>query len=297
MRLRPRISMIARLLAAGTLSFGLLSAGQAATSAAPRAGWLRLAHLSPNTPAVDVYLYSSGNPRARVVLHHVSYGTVSPYLAAPPGVYTVAMRPAGAAASSAPVLSTAVQVLAGHAYTVAGMGPAKGLRLQVIDDRLTTPPGRAMVRVIQASMREHQVTVRAGNRVLGKNLAFATTTSYVSVIHGKMAIRAVGPTEHALSTLTLPAGSIHTLVVLDEPGRLRLDNLEDAAGSTAVPGRQPGDGLRRHGGAAWPLQRDLAGVHHRRPADRRIRPDQAPPRRRVGGQQGTREKTPIGRAR
>ncbi|MGI9007169.1 MAG: DUF4397 domain-containing protein [Streptosporangiaceae bacterium] len=243
MRLTPRISVIAHVLAAGALSFGLVTAGQTATSAAARTGWLRLAHLSPNTPAVDVYLYSSGNPRARVVLHHVSYGTVSPYLAAAPGVYTVAMRPAGAAASSAPVLSTAVHVRAGGAYTVAGMGPAKGLRLQVITDRLTTPRGHAMIRVIQASMREHRVTVRAGHRLLGKNLAFATTTSYMSVFHGRMAVQAVGLTERVLSKLTFQAGSIHTLVVLDEPGRLRLDNLKDAAGSKVWPGHSPDTGF------------------------------------------------------
>ncbi len=114
-------------------SMGLLAIASAASAAsvsqeAPKVpeahdGWLRLAHLSPNTPAVDVYLYSLGNPRAEVVLHHVSYGTVSPYLPAPAGVYTVAMRAAGAAASSSPVISTGVKVKAGHAYTVAGMGP------------------------------------------------------------------------------------------------------------------------------------------------------------------------------
>ena len=114
------------------LSIGLVSVATPATPAAQRIGWLRLAHLSPNTPPVDVYLYSAGNPAARLVLRHVAYGTVSPYLRAQAGLYTVAMRPAGAAASTAPVLSTSVPVRAGDAYTVAGMGPARGLRLREI---------------------------------------------------------------------------------------------------------------------------------------------------------------------
>jgi hypothetical protein len=62
---------------------GLL--GAAPAWAAPDTGWVRLAHLSPNTPAVDVYLYPFGNSRARLVLHHVSYGTVSPYQELRPG--------------------------------------------------------------------------------------------------------------------------------------------------------------------------------------------------------------------
>ena len=110
------------LLAASALLLGMpVAAASAASSAAAGTGWIRLAHLSPNTPAVDVYLYSFGNSSAKIVLHHVAYGTVSPYEAVGAGDYSVAMRNAGAAASSQPVLSTSVTVKAGKAYTVAGM--------------------------------------------------------------------------------------------------------------------------------------------------------------------------------
>jgi hypothetical protein len=114
------------------MSAGLLDAVPASASAGT--GWVRLAHLSPNTPPVDVYLYSFGNPHARLVLRHVGYGTVSPYQSIPAGDYTVTMRKAGAAATAPPVLSTGFWVSAGDAYTVAGMGPAAGLRLQVLKD-------------------------------------------------------------------------------------------------------------------------------------------------------------------
>ena len=234
MRLKSTLLSIRNVIAACALAIGLVSVATSATSAAQGTGWLRLAHLSPNTPAVDVYLYSAGNPKARVVLRHVAYGTVSPYLRAQAGEYTVAMRPAGAAASSSPVLSTGVRVHQGDAYTVAGMGPAKGLRLQVMQDKLTTPKGHALIRVIQASMRQHQVTVRAGSAVIGKHLVFASTTSYRPVRRGDLAVRAIGETEHVVSKLSLEAGTIHTLVVLDEPGRLRIDNLEDAAASKPI---------------------------------------------------------------
>ena len=130
-RIKRTIRRITMLLAALALLLGVPAAVASASSAATSTGWIRLAHLSPNTPPVDVYLYSFGNSSAQVVLHHVAYGTVSPYETVNAGDYSVAMRAAGSSASSQPVLSTSVTVAAGHAYTVAGMGPESGLRLQV----------------------------------------------------------------------------------------------------------------------------------------------------------------------
>ncbi len=243
----PSRIVLRNVLVASALSAGLLSYGSPASSsvasAARTGGWLRLAHLSPNTPAVDVYLYSVNNPRAEVVLHHVSYGTVSPYLPAPAGTYTVAMRAAGAAASSPPVLSTAVRVHAGAAYTVAGMGPRDGLRLVVLSETLDVPHGHSMVRVIQASMREHLVTVRTKTHLFGRDLAFATATAFQTVRHGDYLVRAVGETEAAVHRIALPAGSIHTLVILDAPRRLRIVNLTDAVGSRQIPVVAPATGF------------------------------------------------------
>jgi hypothetical protein len=228
----------ARLLAAAGLSLGLaglLGAGAGAASASTGTGYLRLAHLSPNTPAVDVYLYSFGNPDAMVVLHHVGYGDVSPYEAVASGEYIVAMRAAGASASSKPVLSTTIDVVSGDAYTVAGMGPFKGLRLQVLDDRLTTPANKALVRVIQASMHQSTVTVTAGANTLGSNLSFTTVTGYQTVSPGTVTVAATGPTEHCSTVFTLAADTIYTFVVLDDSGQLKITGLVDSAGSVAMP--------------------------------------------------------------
>lgn len=234
------VSRITRLLAAGALALGLLAAAVPAAMASPASqasavGWIRLAHLSPNAPAVDVYLYSEGDTSAMLVLHHVSYGTVSPYETVHPGGYTVAMRAAGAAATSSPVLSTTVHILAGHAYTVAGMGPAKGLRLQVLEDTLATPAGQGLVRVVQASLKDQRVTVTAGGRTLASKLSFGSFTSYVALAPGTVNLHAAGGSMSASSTLTVAADTTHTIVVLDDPGHLSLDILTDAAGSNALP--------------------------------------------------------------
>jgi Domain of unknown function (DUF4397) len=224
----------------GTLAPGVAVASATAASAATahhsNTGWIRLAHLSPNTPPVDVYLYSFGNSHAMIVLHHVAYGTVSPYEKVKVGEYTVAMRLAGAAASSKPVLSTSVQITAGGAFTVAGMGPAKGLRLQVLRDRLTTPPDKSLVRVIQASLRYQKITVMANHRTLARQLNFAHVTNYVRTPPGSFDVHVAGMGGKGAADIALAAGTIHTLVVLDSSGHtLKIANLEDAAGSNVPP--------------------------------------------------------------
>ena len=238
---------IAQLLAAGALATGLSAFAAPAVLASPATsastGWLRLAHLSPNTPAVDVYLYALHNSAAMVVLHHVAYGTVSPYETVAAGGYVVAMRAAGAGASTPPVLSTSINVAAGHAYTVAGMGPKSALRLQVLSDALATPGGRSLVRVIQASLQQDRVTVTAGSQVLASNLAFGSLTSYQAVAPGTWNVSVAGPTKHATKSVTLTADTSHTLVVLDDPGNLTVVNLTDAAGSNLMPAGPAGTGL------------------------------------------------------
>ena len=232
-RITRRLLMLA---AASALLLGIPAAATAyASSATTGTGWIRLAHLSPNTPPVDVYLYSFGDSNAMIVLHHVAYGTVSPYESVQAGDYSVAMRGAGASPTSQPVLSTSVTIAAGHAYTVAGMGPESGLRLQVLEDKLTTAPGQAEVRVIQASLKQQVVTVTLGSTVLASGLKFASVSDYQPVSPGTQSVTVSSSGGDAHSSVTLPAGTVHTLVVLDSASGLEVVNLTDASGSGTPP--------------------------------------------------------------
>jgi hypothetical protein len=232
-RITRRLLMLA---ATSALLLGIPAAATAyASSATTGTGWIRLAHLSPNTPAVDVYLYSFGNSNAMIVLHHVAYGTVSPYESVPAGDYSVAMRGAGASPTSQPVLSTSVTIAAGHSYTVAGMGPESGLRLQVLEDKLTTAPGQAEVRVIQASLKQQVVTVTLGSTVLASGLKFASVSDYQPVSPGTQSVTVSSSSGDTHASVTLPAGTVHTLVVLDGASGLEVVNLEDASGSGTPP--------------------------------------------------------------
>jgi hypothetical protein len=228
------IRRIFMLLAASALLLGIPVAAYA-SSATTGTGWIRLAHLSPNTPAVDVYLYSFGNSNAKIVLHHVAYGTVSPYQAVTAGDYSVAMRASGASATSQPVLSTSVTIKADHAYTVAGMGPESGLRLQVLSDDLTTPPGKSLVRVIQASLKQQTVKVTCGGKTIVPKSSFASVSSYQAIPVGTWTMAAISGNATASQRITLAAGTVHTLVVLDGASGLEMISLEDAAGAGKPP--------------------------------------------------------------
>ena len=234
MKIMRFIRWTAFVMAAAALALGIPKIASASTTSSST-GWVRLAHLSPNTPAVDVYLYSFGDPSAELVLHHVGYGVVSPYEALAAGEYTVAMRAAGAAATTKPVLSASLTVAPGGAYTVAGLGPESGLRLEVLQDQLTAPPGEVSVRFIQASLQQHEVTVTWNGKPTVTNLAFGSVSSYQAVSPATATLHVAGESESANSTITLAAGTVHTVVVLDGSKGLVLDNLLAAAGSGAVP--------------------------------------------------------------
>jgi hypothetical protein len=229
-----------RILALFTLIAALLggaacvapAASAAATSAT---GWVRCANLSPGDPAVDIYLLAFGNSGNPTVLRHVSYGDVSSYMAVSAGQYTVAMRPVGAPASSPPVVSANFMVSAGTNYTVASLGPATARRIEVLRDQMAAPAGSALVRVIQASLKQNQVTVSYGGDVLAQQLAFGAVTSYLSVQPGAHTVTFSASGQQTAMSVRLAAGSVHTIVVLDSASGLKVDNLTDAAGSSSAP--------------------------------------------------------------
>ena len=212
-------------------------------------GYVRLAHLSPDTPAVDVYLKSESNAVAPQTFRGVAYGAMSQYLRLPVGTYLVAMRKAGAPASTKPVLTTQVGVENGAAYTVAGVGRFADLGLRVLKDDLQLPdPGKAKVRIIQASVKAPVLNVAGKNgKTIADGVQFATTTAYREVNPGKWSVQ-VEPTGGGKTSVlpcTLGAGSVYSLVVLDDKnGGLKPELHIDAERQGTVPlgGVETGDG-------------------------------------------------------
>jgi hypothetical protein len=233
-----RLAAITTLLGGAAVLAAAASPAASAAAASPAAtqdGWVRIAHLSPKAPAMDMYLYPFGDPGDMVVLKDVSYGDVSAYQALSPGEYTVAMRGFGAPESSKPALTTSFMVGTRTAYTVAALGPDPGLRVAVLQDQMTAPAGKALVRVFQASLKEPQVTVSFGSDVLARQLDFGVATSYTAVSPGQQTVEFTAPGEHAIMRVRLGADTIHTVIVLDDSSGLEVDPVTDAVGSQIMP--------------------------------------------------------------
>jgi len=235
-----RFSGIRRCLAgAAALTLGVLSIALAAPASAATGAYLRLAHLSPDTPEVDVYVVSAADPADRIVLEGVGYGSLSEYQAVEGGTYTVSMRPAGADDSTPPVIATTLTAEEGNAYTVAGVGVFNDLGLTVLNDDLSLPPnGQSRVRVIQASASQPVLDISVdGGPSLGEDVPFATTTDYQTVDPGKWTLRVDGGTGLASTLpLSVTAGGVYSVLILDEAsGGLTVVTRVDAASAATVP--------------------------------------------------------------
>jgi hypothetical protein len=221
----------------------------ASPAQAAGAGYVRLAHLSPDTPAVDVYLKSVTNAIKPQTFRGVAYGAMSQYLRLPVGTYQVAMRKAGAPASTKPVITTEVGVANDAAYTVAGVGRFADLGLRVLKDDLKLPDaGKSKVRVIQASVKAPVLNVAGKNgKVIADGVQFATTTAYREVNPGKWSVE-VEPTGGGKTVVlpcTLGSGNVYSLLVLDnQNGSLTTQLHVDAERQGTVPlgGVATGDG-------------------------------------------------------
>ena len=235
---RPGALMLAALaVALGTV---LAAAAAPAHAADGSVGYVRLAHLSPDTPAVDVYLSKPGDTAFKEqVFTHVGYGVMSKYLTLPVGTYAVAMRKQGDPPATPPVLTTQVTVTAGGAYTIAGVGKFAGLGLKVYEDDLNRPTdGKAKVRVIQASVASPILDVGLDNGTpVAQGINFASTTPYRAVSPGTWTLQIKPNGSSSVTTLSceMQGGSVYTLLVLDGPSGLRLQLLADARSGAQVP--------------------------------------------------------------
>ncbi|AGL20280.1 DUF4397 domain-containing protein [Actinoplanes sp. N902-109] len=230
-----------RKLSGATLAAATVAALCAAPAqAAAETGYVRLAHLSPDTPAVDVYLADTAGKIEEQRFNGVAYGAMSDYLRLPTGTYSVAMRKSGAASATKPVLTTQVTVAEGSAYTVAGVGRYADLGLRVLRDDLKLPAGGdSKIRIIQASVRAPVLDVAGANgRTIADGVAFATTTSYRQVDPGRWTVRVMPTGGGSASDLpcTLGEGNVYSLLVLDgKDGGLKPELHIDAAGTGSVP--------------------------------------------------------------
>jgi sugar lactone lactonase YvrE len=215
-----------------------LSSPEPSISARPAAigfGRVSLGNLSQTPSPVDVYLYSSGISSPQFVKHGVAYGTILPYHAVNAGHYTVKVRAAGASASSNPAWYVSFTVHAGSSYTVAPLrATAQQGQLRVIDNDLTAPTGKSLVRVIQADLNQDHVTFHCscaagapGN--ITTDAAPGTVSRQTAIPAGTWTMTATGPGAKASLPVTLTDGTVHTEIVISKPGGgIKIINLVQA---------------------------------------------------------------------
>ena len=227
----------------------------AGTPAAGPPAYLRLAHLSPDTPTVDVYVDSVADPARSFVVKGVGYGAVSDYKPLPPDNYVISMRAAGADAKSPPVISASVDAKAGSAYTVAGTGRSAELGLSVLNDKLDIPPaGKASVRVINAALSTPTADVGPVNGpVWAQGVKFGTETGYVDCPLGNWDLKVTAGDTSRTVPLKLEDNSSYTVLLVDKGNGLEPQVKRDSTGAGTVPTGGVDTGL---GGAAGPAGPD-----------------------------------------
>lgn len=207
-------------------------------SAASRDGWVRLAHMSPDTGAVNITLSSLSGKVTLFRLQNIAYGMVSPYMRLPQGTYALAMVPVGNnTPGTPPVISGAVQVEAGKAQTLAAIGPNAKIKTTVFTDDLNAVSGGdARVRVVQVSVKHPRVDATAGSANLASDAGFGDVSKYATVSAGSTAIDLKAGSSTRKVTQTFAAGSAHTLFVIDDAkGGLTVSPALDSAASTVKP--------------------------------------------------------------
>lgn len=230
------VTAAALLLGAAAVSPSLAaSAAPAATQTGP--GWVRLAHLSPDTRSVDVRLTAFGGSTVLYELDNVSYGSVSPYQQLPGGSYTVTMVPAGSTSWKKPMLSSAITVTTGKAATVAAFGSNTKLAVKSFSDDLTAPQaGTARVRLIQASTKVRSVDVSTSTGMpVAENALAGSATGYAAVPAGAWTLKLKAKRITGTSPLNLAAGSITTLLVLDSSSGIVIRPVLDSAAVAQAP--------------------------------------------------------------
>jgi Domain of unknown function (DUF4397) len=212
---------------------------------------IRVLHLSPDAPEVDVYV---GGTRT---LAGVPFKTATRHVQVPAGTHTVEIRSAGSATGGRSLLNESTALAPGAAYTLAAVGLAAKLQVLVLKDDFTAPPpGKAKLRSIDASPQSPPIDIAiAGGPVLFRNLTFPEATPFATIDAGSMSleVRRAG-TETVVfrsGARPMPAGAILTIAGTVSPtGTIEVLPILDAAGA----GITPRGGIATGAGGAAPAE-------------------------------------------
>eukprot|EP01120_Amphizonella_sp_Union-15-10_P017583 TRINITY_DN97_c0_g1_i5.p1 TRINITY_DN97_c0_g1~~TRINITY_DN97_c0_g1_i5.p1 ORF type:complete len:214 (-),score=54.41 TRINITY_DN97_c0_g1_i5:43-684(-) len=138
---------------------------------------LRVAHASPNAPAVDVYV------DATKIFTGLTFKQVSEYEEVDDGKHTIVVTATG---TTQAVINTTVEVLEFRAYTIAAIGLLPAISpLEFFDDARPAERGRSAVRFVHLSPDAPAVDVAVvGGPVLFRDIEYRESSHYIQVVAG-----------------------------------------------------------------------------------------------------------------
>ena len=196
--------------------------------------YVRVVHLSPDAPAVDVWVDGSR------VLQNVAFSQASSYLTVPSGNHQVQVTPAGV--SQPVVLEANVDLSQNVAYTVAATGLLANLQAVVLSDDHVTNSEQAKVRFVHAAPDAPEVdVVISGGATLFSNVAFRESGAYLTVPASQYVLDVLlsGSSTVALRAHSIAAGANANYTIfatgLAGDGSLAAMVLVDAGTPMAIP--------------------------------------------------------------
>ncbi len=251
----PRAQYLSALVGVVLLAVSWMLSGPVAM--AQSAGELRLGHLSPRTPAVDIYLTPPGaTPSTTPLARGVAYGAVTGFESLAPGRYTVDMRVAGAAPASLPPVTAAVDVAAGSAQSLLFFDTGAGGTVQgnlLTDDLTPAAAGDGRVRIVQGDADAGSVDMQAlGGPRLATALQYGTATDYATVAARSWDVAVTAGGQQLQVTLPVNSGSVSTVVLTRAAnGALTATPLADVSGTPTalMPGSKTPTGAPVQGSA------------------------------------------------
>jgi hypothetical protein len=192
---------------------------------------LRVAHLSPDAPNVDVWLDGKVVPE----LVNVPFKTVSGYLKIPVGKHDIAVYVTKT--TTGPVIDVKGIDLEKKSYTVGAIGLVSAIKAQVYTDDLTTNTTKARVRVIHASPDAPSVDVGVKGEppalAVVKGIKFPDATGYLELGAGvlPLEIRLAGTATivKSFDTPALELGKVYTVFAVDIATKLGVVAVADVA--------------------------------------------------------------------
>eukprot|EP01121_Diplochlamys_sp_Union-15-3_P016892 TRINITY_DN583_c0_g1_i4.p1 TRINITY_DN583_c0_g1~~TRINITY_DN583_c0_g1_i4.p1 ORF type:complete len:211 (-),score=58.20 TRINITY_DN583_c0_g1_i4:70-702(-) len=158
------------------------------------AALVRVAHASPDAPAVDVYIDNF------LAWNAIPFHQITLYLPLAAGTYNVKVTPAGAKTPA--VIDANVTVDEFRPFTIAAINKLASIQPLVLQDDIRPPrEGRAAVRFVHLSPDAPAVDVAVtGGSVLFKDIAFQKSSDYIEVTAGtyNLEVRVAGTTNVAL---------------------------------------------------------------------------------------------------